>query len=174
MILFASARKDSGRWWQPIAIALLLCTRALLAAPETGPETELEAGSEAAKPAELAGLGAALTIEMTGLEGGVGQVHISVFDSADTWLREASYDAIVDVEESELSWTAEELPAGDYGIAIFHDVNSNGINDKNRFGIPSEPYGFSNNYRVRFGPPKWAKASFEVTAPATVVRIRIK
>ena len=170
MILFLSARKNLGRWWQPIALTLFLCAGALLAAPEKGPETR----PEPVKPVEVAGLGAALTIEMTGLGGGVGQVHISVFDSADSWLGEASHDAIVDVEGSELSWTAEELPEGDYGIAIFHDVNTNGVNDKNRFGIPSEPYGFSNNYRVRFGPPKWAKAKFEVTAPATLVRIRIK
>ena len=34
------------------------------------------------------------------------------------------------------------FPYGDYGVAVFHDENSNGKMDKYVLGIPLEPYGF--------------------------------
>ena len=54
------------------------------------------------------------------------------------------------------------LPPGDYAIAAFQDVNSNAVLDKNPLGIPSEPYGFSNDARGWFGPPSWQAARFHL------------
>ena len=45
-------------------------------------------------------------------------------------------------------------------FTVFHDENNNGILDTNLFGLPTEPYGFSNNARGRFGPPSYDKAAF--------------
>lgn len=55
------------------------------------------------------------------------------------------------------------LPPGKYAVSCFHDVNGNGKLDTNLVGIPSEPYGFSNNARPRFRPPYWSEASFSVS-----------
>jgi len=37
------------------------------------------------------------------------------------------------------------LDPGQYTIILFHDENGNGKLDKNALGVPTEPYGFSNN-----------------------------
>ncbi len=55
------------------------------------------------------------------------------------------------------------LPAGEYAIALFQDLNENGALDSNILGIPSEPYGFSNNARGKFGPAKFTQAAFSIT-----------
>lgn len=54
----------------------------------------------------------------------------------------------------------ENIPYGDYAIAVLHDINKDGKLDKNFFGIPTEGYGFSNNAVEKFGPPSFLKASF--------------
>ncbi len=36
------------------------------------------------------------------------------------------------------------LPEGEYMIGIHHDLNGNGVMDYGLFGIPKEPYAFSN------------------------------
>ncbi|MDB2408843.1 DUF2141 domain-containing protein [Crocinitomicaceae bacterium] len=41
---------------------------------------------------------------------------------------------------------------------MFHDKNNNGKLDKNAFGIPLEPYGFSQNARARFSAPSFNDA----------------
>lgn len=67
----------------------------------------------------------------------------------------------------------ENLPAGDYAVKAFHDVNGNGRMDTNPFGMPVEPYAFSNNARGNMGPAGWDRAHFAVTgATAQTISIR--
>lgn len=53
------------------------------------------------------------------------------------------------------------LKPGRYAVALYHDLNGNNKLDKNVMGIPVEPYGFSNNPKVKWSPPSFEKASFE-------------
>ncbi|MFZ1693810.1 MAG: DUF2141 domain-containing protein, partial [Flavobacteriales bacterium] len=39
------------------------------------------------------------------------------------------------------------MPPGQHAVKVFHDVNSNGLLDTNKLGIPNEPYGFGNDAR---------------------------
>ncbi|MBT5574281.1 MAG: DUF2141 domain-containing protein [Alphaproteobacteria bacterium] len=55
-----------------------------------------------------------------------------------------------------------ELPDGIYAIGVYLDVNFNNKLDKNFFGIPSEPYGFSNNAKAFLRSPSFEKASFVI------------
>lgn len=50
---------------------------------------------------------------------------------------------------------------GRYAISLFHDENGNGRLDKLMM-IPREGYGFSRDAPVRFGPPRFTAAAFEV------------
>jgi len=55
-----------------------------------------------------------------------------------------------------------DLPPGEYAIRIFHDINSNQEMDTNSFGIPTEPFAFSNNAKGMMGPASWEDAKFMV------------
>ena len=54
------------------------------------------------------------------------------------------------------------IPAGTYAVSVLHDVNGDGKLGTNLLGIPNEPVGFSNNVRLRFGPPRFQAAAFAV------------
>lgn len=66
-----------------------------------------------------------------------------------------------------------EVDPGDYALAIFHDVNSNGKIDMRLF-VPKEPYGFSNNIRPRFSAPKFAECRVQVGHDPKTVSVRIE
>ncbi len=51
---------------------------------------------------------------------------------------------------------------GSYGIKIYHDVDGNGVLGKNVMGLPTEPFGFSNNAPADFGPPEFVDAAFNI------------
>ena len=51
------------------------------------------------------------------------------------------------------------LEPGRYAAIAFHDENGNGKLDKNFLGIPTEPYGFSNNVQGFLGPPTFDAAA---------------
>ena len=48
---------------------------------------------------------------------------------------------------------------GRYAAIAFHDENGNGKLDKNFLGVPTEPYGFSNNVQGFLGPPTFDDAA---------------
>jgi uncharacterized protein (DUF2141 family) len=62
---------------------------------------------------------------------------------------------------------------GSYAIAVFHDTNGDGKLDRNFIGLPSEPYGFSNNVGRR-GPPNFEAARITVKEPSTTIVIPIR
>ena len=75
----------------------------------------------------------------------------------------------VEVTAQTVVYTFKDIPWGTYAIAIFHDTNSNGMLDKNFFGIPKEGYAFSNNVFGALGsPPSFKDASFKLDGNKTV------
>ena len=124
--------------------------------------------------AQSAGQGSVI-IKITGLLSEKGQVKIAVFNSSETWLGDHPvYNSTIDVTSQVVTWKINDVPYGEYGIAVFHDENKNGKMDKNLLGIPQEPYGFSNNMRVILGPPQWDRSKFVVNGSTTEVSIEVK
>ena len=59
-----------------------------------------------------------------------------------------------------------DLPAGNYGISVFHDANANARLDT-FLGIPREGYGFSRNPSFRPRAPHFAEVEFAVHGAIT-------
>lgn len=93
-----------------------------------------------------------------------GQVMVALFDS------EAAYDgdgapvrqAMIEVTGPTAEVRFADLPAGPYAARMFHDVDGDGQMAVNPFGLPTEPYGFSNNAVGNMGPASWERARFTV------------
>jgi uncharacterized protein (DUF2141 family) len=68
----------------------------------------------------------------------------------------------VKVTKATATYVFEKIPIGKYAIAAFQDENTDGELNKNRLGVPKEPYGFSMNKFGKFGPPKFKNVSFDV------------
>lgn len=103
------------------------------------------------------------TIRVTGFKQASGKIQIALYNNQNGFLTpERVYKKIVlDVNESILRHTVR-LPEGQYAVALYHDGNSNGICDKNAFGVPVEQYGFSNNIRPIFRAPSFESTVIDV------------
>lgn len=69
----------------------------------------------------------------------------------------------------------EDVKPGRYAVALLHDENDNGRADLAALMIPKEGFGFSRDAKVRFGPPKFREAAFDVNPGSTerlVIRMR--
>jgi len=119
---------------------------------------------------------AQLTVEIRQLDGAKGNMFMAVYNSADSFLDEsqALRTEKVPIQTSDFSFTFSDLPAGDYAIAVFQDVNGNDQLDKGMFGIPKEPYGFSNDARGSFGPPSYEQARFSYSGQKQSIRIQLR
>lgn len=103
-----------------------------------------------------------------------GKVLLSLHGSESSYRSgPATRTAEIDVAGGQSSVTFDNLPAGDYAMKAFHDVNGNGKMDTNPFGMPTEPYAFSNNAVGNFGPASWERAKFSAgQSVSQTIRLR--
>ncbi|MDP3378455.1 MAG: DUF2141 domain-containing protein [Brevundimonas sp.] len=93
-----------------------------------------------------------------------GSVMVVLFSS------KAGYDGnqpvaamTVPASASPVTVTFDGLAPGSYGMKSFHDLDGDGEMDTNPFGMPIEPYAFSNNAVGNMGPASWDRARFNVS-----------
>ena len=130
----------------------------------------------ASAPAAAPSSQAILTVTFEQIEIPEGQILLSLYDN------EAAHDAngkpvrgaMAKVEGQTVSVRFEGLAPGRYAIKAFHDVDGDGKMKTNPFGMPLEPFAFSNNARPEGGAARWQAASFDVPAGASETRIAIQ
>jgi uncharacterized protein (DUF2141 family) len=109
---------------------------------------------------------ATLTLNFTGIETQEGKVMGVLFDSEDAYNGKGApvRMIMISADKAEVATQYEGLKPGRYAIKSFHDIDGNGEMGTNPFGMPTEPFAFSNNAVGNMGPAKWADAAFEVKA----------
>jgi uncharacterized protein (DUF2141 family) len=110
-----------------------------------------------------------LTIELSGITPGRGQIYVAIYDRPDTFPTAGRQRTgqILDASGQSLVVQFKDLPPGEYAAVAFQDVNGNGKLDKNFLGMPKEPYGFSNGARGSAGPPKFSAAAVTLNPDGT-------
>ncbi|WP_295638663.1 DUF2141 domain-containing protein [Novosphingobium sp.] len=155
---------------------ILAATAALAAFVASTACVRAEAAPVAATAPAQAQLTAQLTIAFTGIATPTGAILLSVYDS------EATFDgggkpvrtAMVPATGTSVETALAGLPAGRYAIKAFHDIDGDMKMAVNPFGMPTEPFAFSNDAVGNRGPAKWAAAAFTVTAGANRHSIAIR
>ena len=118
---------------------------------------------------------ARLEVAFTGIEMQKGAVMFGVYDSEGAYNKGTSVNgARVVADKSDVAAMIEGLPAGRYAIKAFHDIDGDGQMSSNPFGMPTEPFAFSNNAKGAMGPATWADAAFDLKAGGTKISITIK
>lgn len=108
-----------------------------------------------------------LDISFTNIAPATGQIMLVMFDN------EQAYNSggkpvraiAVDVTGTTASATIKNVLHGRYGFKIVHDLNGDGAMNTNPFGMPIEPFAFSNNAIGNMGPAKWDAAAFDIAGP---------
>lgn len=108
-----------------------------------------------------------LTVNVEGIAQAKGSIMMGLFDEATYNGDGAVTGANLKVEGDSVTAVFEGLAPGEYAVRLYHDVNDDGEMNTNPFGMPTEPYAFSNDAKGRFGPAKWDAAKFTVEADGT-------
>ena len=136
---------------------------------------------QTAQNARATGPSAACTlrIHVDGLRNSNGVVGSILFKSPDGWpedkdksFRHGPTPIAPDQLQATVVW--DDLPPGDYGVAVIHDENRNAKLDRNLIGIPKEGFGFANNPHVGLSAPPFQAAIVHVQCPATNTDIHLQ
>ena len=105
-----------------------------------------------------------MNIQINNIQSASGQVLIALYQQEDGFMsldKAVFKQAYPITKKGAISIDLPELIEGNYAISCFHDLNNNGVLDKNMLGIPTEPYGFSQGVRPKFRAPTWDEAKFK-------------
>lgn len=107
-----------------------------------------------------------LTLTISNIKHIEGSIEIGLFDNGERFMEEGqAYKSLsVEVKSSSETIVIKNLPKGNYAISLYHDKNANGKCDRNFFGIPKEPYAFSNNFKPRFTAPTFKDCEFDLAS----------
>ncbi len=117
-----------------------------------------------------------LSIKVDNVKKLSGRIWVGIYDSENNFLvkEKAIVEGFPVTQKGELTLEIPDLKYGDYAIALFHDVNDNGVMDRNFVGIPSEPYAFSKKPRSRFRLPKFDEVKFTFQQTNQILITRLK
>jgi uncharacterized protein (DUF2141 family) len=139
-------------------------------------ETSFATNSEADSSDAVAGESTqTLSIHISGLKNQSSMLYVAVFDSAKGFPKpeRSRTTTTIPVTGVKVDFSLSLPDMSKASIAIFQDLNGDGTLTKNSFGLPIEPYGFSNNARSTFGPPSFSQAAFRVSEETPSMEIRV-
>jgi len=104
-----------------------------------------------------------------------GVLMVALFDSPEAWSSGKSLKTgLASGGDADPVAHIAGLAPGTYAARVFQDLNGDGKLGTNPFGLPNEPYGFSNGAKANMGPPSFADASFVVAPGANRQTLSLK
>ncbi|WP_404368142.1 DUF2141 domain-containing protein [Sphingomonas sp. MMS24-J45] len=102
-----------------------------------------------------------------------GRVHVDIC-TQQQFLKDCPIAADAPARVGQSIVTLTGLKPGRYAAQVFYDQNGNGKVDRALFGVPKEGVGFSNDAKIRLGPPKWEEAFFDYDGRERTIRLRLR
>ena len=111
---------------------------------------------ESSKAVDTKSTGPKLTVNILNLSSNNGVVLIQLKNEQEKVIQ-STRGLIKDLKSTIIF---DDLPAGKYSLSYFHDANENMTMDKDKYGRPTEGYGFSNNAKGFMKAPAFESTLF--------------
>ena len=117
-----------------------------------------------------------VTVEIHGIDKHEGSIVVRLYDSKKSWLKDAAHETSMELDAAAAGDVVEipmSVPAGEYAVHVYHDLDANGKMKTNFIGIPKEPTGVSRDAKGKMGPPKFKDAVLTVGTDAMTIPINL-
>ncbi len=116
-------------------------------------------------------------VRVHGVSDARGTINVGLYTGKDTWLSPnytyAKTEPVGEVGEV-VELIVPNVPAGIYAISLYQDLEENGDLSRDGFGIPTDPWGMSNDAQGSFGPPSFEDATIHVRPPESTFDINLR
>ena len=111
-----------------------------------------------------------LTISIPNINSREGEIQIGIYNQKENFPKvDKQYRVmIIKADNFQGVCSVKDLPKGEYAIAIMHDKNTDKICNTNFFGIPTEGYGFSRNYRPKLSAPTFDDCKIDLNSNLSI------
>lgn len=109
-----------------------------------------------------AAMAAPLVVDVANVRSASGRVRVDVCVEREFLQDACGYSGTAAARAGKVSVTVADVPPGRYAVQIYHDENGDGKLARGLFGMPKEGYGFSNDIKPGFGPPRFSGAAVDL------------
>ncbi len=105
-----------------------------------------------------------------------GNMRVAFYKKGSAFPKEGSITFAKDTkvnQAGEMIFSFTDIPYGEYAIAVFQDKNQNQKIDKNLVGFPTEPFGFSKNFKPKFSEPDFSDCSVVISPTSNSFTIKL-
>lgn len=119
---------------------------------------------------------APLTVQASGFAGDAGHALAKLFLPGADVLKRGNQEIKAEIHGGKATFVFPALPAGDYAVVVFHDVNDNGVIDHNILGISTEALGFSGAFKLSLvsGFPSFERLRFTHSTAEQSIAITVE
>jgi len=117
-----------------------------------------------------------ITVKVTNIKQAKGTMRVAFYKKGSGFPKEGSITFAKETKVSkagELTLKFTDIPYGEYAIAVFQDKNQNQKIDKNLIGYPTEPFGFSKNFKPKFSDPDFEDCNVIISATNNIFSIKL-
>jgi uncharacterized protein (DUF2141 family) len=118
-----------------------------------------------------------LVIEVTNIERAEGYMRIGLYNQAAGFPNSGKVftGKIEPVnQKGRMRIEIPDLPMGSYAIGVHHDLKGHHKMPTNLFGVPIDPYGFSNDARAKWRAPRFEESRIDFSRSGQIVPIEIR
>lgn len=88
-----------------------------------------------------------------------GSVKVAIFTIEDAFPNPSRASRTFELAATQATMETRLPMSGCFAIGVYQDLNADGELNRNRLGIPTEPFAFSNNAMGQRGPPSFEQAA---------------
>jgi len=105
------------------------------------------------------------TLTINNLPSATATLYVGFYKAENSFPKfgEHAFNKVIMPQSEQVTQTWNDIPEGEYAIAVYQDLNNNQVMEQNLFGLPKEPYGFSTNFKAgMFSIPSFEKCKVKV------------
>jgi uncharacterized protein (DUF2141 family) len=117
-----------------------------------------------------------VVVKITNIKQLKGNLRVAFYKKGSAFPKEGSITYAKEVKVTqvgEMSLSFSDIPFGEYAIAVFQDKNQNQKIDKNLVGYPTEPFGFSKNFKPKFSEPEFSDCNVVISPTTNTFSIKL-
>jgi len=119
-----------------------------------------------------------MTVNISNIRVGEGCLRLGIYDTPEAFANKNTggpYGKMIrPLLQTEETVVIPNLPYGRYVLALYQDCNDNGKLDTNFFGVPTEPYAFSNSPGNKWRSPSFADAVISFTPENSRITLQLR
>lgn len=118
----------------------------------------------------------AFTLKITNVKNATATIHIGFYKKENdfpTQQKHAFAKEIVPSNTGEITVSWNDVPEGEYALAIYQDIDTNAKMKTNMFGYPKEPFAFTQNFKPKMSKPKFDQCKINFNSQNNTFTVKL-